>query len=146
MTATATRIKTFDKTIQTTNVWLKDVQDELRWEDRHRVYLALRAVLRTLRDCLDVGQAANLAAQLPMLLRGVYYEGWIPAKVPLRMELEEFLENVRCAFRDETRLDAEDLVARVLRVIVRHIPRGELRGVKHSLSDELQALWPASLS
>jgi uncharacterized protein (DUF2267 family) len=146
MSTPETHIKTFDKTLQSTNLWLKDVQDELRWKDRHRAYLALRAVLRTLRDCLHVEQAVDLGAQLPMLLRGMYYEGWLPAKVPLRMELDEFLEHVRLHFKDEPRLDAQQLVQGVFRVMAHHVSRGGLRGVKHMLAGEIQALWPSSVA
>jgi uncharacterized protein (DUF2267 family) len=139
-------IKAFDKTFQITHLWLGDIQREFRWEDRHKAYLALRAVLHTLRDCLFVEEAVSLGAQLPMLLRGMYYDGWMPAKVPVRMDRDEFLESVRQHFKDEPRLDAEPVVEGVLRVMARNISRGELRDVKHVLSAGLQQLWPSSVS
>jgi len=73
-----TGVAAFDSTIQTTNVWLHDIMERLGWQDRHRAYHALRAVLHALRDRLPVDQAAALGAQLPMLVRGFYYEGWHP--------------------------------------------------------------------
>jgi len=65
-----TGVKAFDTTIHTTNVWLNDLMDELSWHDRTQAYHAIRVVLHALRDCLPTGEAADLAAQLPMLVRG----------------------------------------------------------------------------
>ena len=67
----------FDTTIQKTQVWLNDLMSELDWEDKpHKAYMALRTVLHALRDRLMVVVAVQLGAQLPMLIRGFYYEGW----------------------------------------------------------------------
>ena len=70
-----TGVTAFDSTLQTTNVWLHEIMDRMCWQDKHRAYHGLRAVLHALRDRLPVDQAAALGAQLPMLVRGFYYEG-----------------------------------------------------------------------
>ena len=76
----STGLDTFDKTIQETNLWLKDIMERLNTNDRHHAYSTLRAVLHTLRDRIGPESAAHLGAQLPMLLRGLFYEGWtLPA-------------------------------------------------------------------
>ena len=68
-----THVAPFDSTLQTTNIWLNEIQEHLGWgEDHQRAYHALRAVLHALRDRLPVDHAAALAAQLPMLIRGFY--------------------------------------------------------------------------
>ena len=67
-----TGLSAFDSTIHTTNVWLQEVMERLGWQDRHRAYLALRAVLHALRDRLTVEEVAPSGAQLPMLMRGFY--------------------------------------------------------------------------
>jgi len=35
-------------------------------------------------DRLPITIAANFAAQLPELLRGVFYDGWSPSRVPIK--------------------------------------------------------------
>ena len=73
-----TGLDVFDTTVHKTHVWLNDIMQELGWEDRHKAYLGLRTTLHALRDRLTVEETAQLAAQLPMLIRGLYYEGWDP--------------------------------------------------------------------
>jgi uncharacterized protein (DUF2267 family) len=71
-----TGLEIFDTTVQKTHIWLNEIMDELGWEDNwHRAYLALRTVLHELRDHLTTEEATDLGAQLPMLVRGFYYEG-----------------------------------------------------------------------
>jgi uncharacterized protein (DUF2267 family) len=138
-----TGLAAFDSTIQTTNVWLNDILLRLRWQDHHRAYHALRAVLHVLRDRLPVDQVAALAAQLPMLVRGFYYEGWHPHGKPVKERHKEaFLAHVAAAFRDDPGIDPEQVTKAVLQVLTRHVTAGEVEAVKHSLPAELRALWP----
>jgi uncharacterized protein (DUF2267 family) len=133
----------FESTIQTTNVWLNDVQERLGWGDRQHAYRALRAALHALRDRLPVDQVAALAAQLPMLVRGFYYEGWHPHGLAVReRHLEEFLGHIGAAFRDEPAVDPEEVARAVFSVVSKHVTAGEVEGLKHSLPVELRALWP----
>jgi uncharacterized protein (DUF2267 family) len=132
----------FDSTIQTTNVWLNDLLEELGWQDRHRAYHALRAVLHALRDRLPVDQVAALAAQLPMLVRGFYYEGWHPHGKPLKdRHKEEFLSHIVPAFIEGPPADPERVTRAVFRILAKHVTGGEIESVKHSLPTEIRCLW-----
>jgi uncharacterized protein (DUF2267 family) len=140
----ATGIAAFDSTIQTTNVWLNDLMDRLGWQDKHRAYHALRAVLHALRDRLPVDQAAALGAQLPMLVRGFYFEGWHPGDKPFKeRKKEDFLAHIAMAFRDDPDIDPEDVARTVFQVIAKHVTPGEIKHVKISLPGEIRSLWSA---
>ncbi len=138
-----TGLKAFDATVQTTNIWLNDIQERLGWRDSYRAYHALRAVLHALRDRLTVEQAAALAAQLPMLVRGFYYEGWHPHGKPVReRHKEEFLAHVAAAFLGDSDVDAEEVTRVVFQVLAAHVTAGEIASLKQGLPAELRALWP----
>jgi len=90
-----TGLDTFDRTVQESNLWLKDVMERLNTHDRHHAYSTLRAVLHALRDRIGPENAAHLGAQLPMLLRGLFYEGWDPTGKPTKERHENaFLAHI----------------------------------------------------
>ncbi len=53
--------------------WINDLMRRLGWRDRERVYRVLLATLHALRDSLARDEAVYVGAQLPPLLRGLYY-------------------------------------------------------------------------
>ena len=75
-----TTFSSFDTMVDKANRLLRDIEEANGWpkERRKQSYAALRAVLHRLRDRLSVDGAAHLGAQLPTLIRGVYYDGWKP--------------------------------------------------------------------
>ena len=69
-------LEVFDASLQKTQVWLNDLMSELGWEEKpQKACLALRTALHSLRDRLTNEEAVHLGAQLPILIRGIYYEG-----------------------------------------------------------------------
>jgi uncharacterized protein (DUF2267 family) len=141
---TTTGLDVFDTTLHKTNLWLKDIMVELGTEDRHRAYLALRAAIHAMRDRLSVQAAADLGAQLPMLIRGLYFEGWTPRLVPVKARhKEDFLLMVRARMKDVPLHDynPEQIARAVLRVITRHTSVGEVEKLKRGLPNELRDLW-----
>ena len=140
----ATGIKAFDATLQTTHIWLDELMRDLHWEgERQRAYQALRAVLHALRDRLPVENAAHLAAQLPMLVRGFYYEGWVPSRTPVREHTaDEFLNHVSEAFQLDGHEVALDITQAVFGVLCRHLSEGEIEKVKKVLPKGIRDIWP----
>lgn len=139
----ATGLDVFDTTVQQTNLWLKAIQERLGSEDRHFAYLALRGTLHALRDRLPPELAVRLGAQLPMLVRGFYYEEWHPAGTPSReRHLDEFLEKVGRVFVRERPADIEALARAVLEVLSARLDPGQVSKVIHALPSELRGLFP----
>ncbi len=87
----ATGVDSLDRSIEKTNAWLADVAASFGTQDRKVAYRATRAWLHTLRDRLPASVSSHLAAQLPELLRGVFFEGWNQSKVPAKFGRDEFV-------------------------------------------------------
>lgn len=142
MTTTSTGVDALERTVHKTNEWLRDVEMELDRGDRHFAYQSLRAVLQVLRDRLPVQEASNFGGQLPTLIRGIYYEGWNPARMPIRdRKLDEFLERVLEYFPNGEVLDPESIVKAVFRVMKNRISAGEIMDIWSNFPDELLPLW-----
>lgn len=132
----------FESTVHTTNIWMGDLANDLGWQDRHGIYHSLRAVLHALRDRLTVDDAAALGAQLPLLIRGVYYEGWHPHGKPLKERKKEaFLTHVTDNLGHVPEVHPEIIVRAVFRMLANHVSRGEIERVKNALPEEIRELW-----
>lgn len=137
-----TGLDVFDATIQESNLWLKDVMERIGTYDRHRAYSVLRAVLHALRDRIGPANASHLGAQLPMLLRGLYYEGWRMTATKERHEIQ-FLHHVAEELRQAGLDEVEIGVRAVFDVLSKRIDRGEVIKLVGILPEELRELWPA---
>jgi uncharacterized protein (DUF2267 family) len=132
-----------DLPLQKTHIWLNEITDELHWEDRFRAYKALRGGLHALRDRLTVEEAEHLGAQLPMLIRRLYYEGWTPAEKPSKTRSkDEFLAPIWEQFRGDPEIDPERMARAVFRVLAKRVTEGEVQDVKGMFPKELAELWP----
>jgi uncharacterized protein (DUF2267 family) len=138
----ASGLASFDKTVQKTNSWLKDLMNILGWQDRQKAYRAFKATLHALRDRLTIEEAAELAAQFPMLMRGFYYEGWDPTGKPLKeRHKEQFLARIERELTGEEGIDAEEIARAVFGVLQKRISEGEIEDVEHLLPADIRELW-----
>jgi uncharacterized protein (DUF2267 family) len=138
-----TGLDVFDTTVQKTNNWLHDLMHILNWPDKHKAYLALRSTLHALRDRLTVEEAAHLGAQLPMLVRGFYYEGWDPTGKPVReRHKEKFLARIEQPFNDDDSIDPEVVARAVFFMLEHRVTQGEIADIKQILPAEIRDLWP----
>jgi uncharacterized protein (DUF2267 family) len=131
----------FAKMNQQATIWLKDMMAELGTTDGHKALHALRAGLHSLRDRLSVDQAAQLSAQLPSIVRGIFFEGWDPSVTPLRIRHRaDFLALVRENYAPREDLAAEDIMRSLFRVLDRHIAAGEVGHLMVALPEDLTAI------
>jgi uncharacterized protein (DUF2267 family) len=139
----ATGLDVFDTTLQKTHTWLNELMEIMGSDDKHRAYSALRAVLHALRDRLTVEEVAQLGAQLPMLIRGFYYEGWDPTAKPVReRRREQFLVRVEQPFLRTSPVDPEPIAVAVFKLLSARISQGEIEDVRHVLPAEIRDMWP----
>lgn len=137
-----TGIATLDHAPQVVAEWINELSDDLEWPDKGRTYLLLRETLHAVRDFLTVDETADLSAQLPVLIRGIYFDGWVPSRTPAHPRAKkDFLARVSARFVDEPLDDEERAVAAVFDLLRRHISEGEFDQVANSMRKSLRELW-----
>lgn len=139
-----TGLPVFDTTIQKTNLWLSELMDDMQWDNRQKAYQALRAVLHELRDHLPPAEVVHLSSQLPMLVRGIFFEGWrLTARPSREHSADAFLGAVADHFPKDPEVDAEAIVRSVFSLLADHIPGGEIEKIIAVLPKQLRQFWVA---
>jgi uncharacterized protein (DUF2267 family) len=137
-----TGLPVFDRTVQETNLWLKALMERLHTDDSHVACLALRGTLHALRDRLPPENAVHLAAQLPMLVRGLYFEGWHMAGIPTREHSRaDFFDHIRSELPGGSAIDPNLAARSVFAVMWEKLDIGEIGKVIERLPPQLQELW-----
>jgi uncharacterized protein (DUF2267 family) len=138
----------FATTLQETSLWLQSVEGKVppARGDKDLAWAVLAATLHAIRDRLQPGAAIHLGAQLPMLVRGLYYEHWrITPDAAKERHKEQFLEHVRKELPAGRQLDPEMAVRAVFGVMQEKLDSGQIAKVARQMPKELRELWPASL-
>jgi uncharacterized protein (DUF2267 family) len=134
-----------DRGVEKAHVWLNDVAAELQSEDRQYAYRVLRAFLHALRDHLSVDEAAQLSAQLPIFIRGIFYEGYVPSHMPEHArDLDSFLERIAAEAVLGGETEASFAAQAASRVLRRHVSAGEGEDVLHALPAHIRELLAAA--
>lgn len=139
-------VRQLNRTVDETHQWLRDLARKDPFQNEEQAYSLLRAVLHAVRDQLTVEEASHFAQQMPMLVRGFYYEGWRPALAPNEERTrEEFMDHVLSSLgpnpQETTDLDAA--VRSVLELLTERLEEGQIRHVRQQLPAEMAELWPA---
>jgi uncharacterized protein (DUF2267 family) len=138
-------LEVFDTTLQETHHWLKLMMEELDSTDRRRAFTALRAGLHALRDRIGPANAVHLGAQLPMLLRGAYYEGWHFPLTTHERRAEDYLNHVDSLLPRNSAFDASEVALATFRVLVQCVDPGETQKLLRILPPDIRALWPEAV-
>ncbi|MCZ8122211.1 MAG: DUF2267 domain-containing protein [Magnetospirillum sp.] len=138
----ATGLEVFDKTVQETNIWLNEIAGALG-ADRHLAWHVLGAVLRVTRDRLPLALAIHLGAQLPLLVRGAYYDQWRPPSDRHHSRSQEdFVADVAANLAQTKPVNRVDAIRAVFDVLERHITHGQMENVRDALPKSIRGLWP----
>jgi uncharacterized protein (DUF2267 family) len=134
-------VSTFDHAVEKADLWIREMMRELGTQDPRQAYHALAASLQTLRDRLSVEEAAQLSAQLPLLVRGLFFEGWHPASTPAHVRRpEDLIALFGQKSGDGHEIDAERALAATFEVLRHRVSRGELESLAHLLPRSLSDL------
>ncbi len=129
--------------VSETEAWVDDVTRRLGWHDRERAYRILLATLHALRDSLPRDEAIYIGAQLPPLLRGLYYEGWHPGAHLSANSRSAFFQRIHDSVHRDPGIDVEEAARAVFAALAARLPAGELEDAKAATPEPLHSLWPS---
>ena len=135
-------LRILDKSVHDTNAWLQEISDAMDYPDKQVAYHALRGTLFALRDRIPPDEAAHLGAELPLLVRGIYYEGFNPSRPPQTYDRDGFLQRVSQELEAIGGEDPEAAARAVFGVLHRHIDEGQEQHVREALPESIRTLWP----
>jgi len=136
----------FDASVRESNGWLEDVMRETGLDQRQAL-IALRAVLHALRDATTVRQSSYFVAEMPALIRGIYFERWDAGRAPATdHDSRSFFARVRSGLGDLGDDHDVALIARgVFHVLERRLPDAAAK-IKRMLPRELHELSAPSVA
>ena len=132
-----TNVSALDHAMHIAHTWVNDVAKEFDTDDREFAYGVLRAWLHTLRDRLTVEAAAHFAAQLPDLIRGVFYAGWDPSAVPVKYNAEAYAGR----FAREANISLQDVgkaTAAITAALLHFLPPAQMDKALDQLPREIR--------
>jgi uncharacterized protein (DUF2267 family) len=139
-----TGLEIFDSSLQRTHIWLDEIMKELG-PDRAFAWHVLGAVLHAIRDRLPVELNAHFAAQLPLIVRGQFYDQWTPgAEAKPARSHEAFLQQIQEGMKGGRTVGAADAAAAVFRVLSRHLTGGQIAKVREALPGSIRETWLAA--
>jgi len=137
---------TLKHSTEAVNEWVNELDETLGWEDKDKSFQVLRATLHALRDVLPISEVAQLSSQMPILIRGIFYEEWKPSKSASELhEAKAFVQHVHDIIPNDRIGDPERAVTAVFLLLNMRITAGEISDVRANLREGLRKLWPDPL-
>jgi uncharacterized protein (DUF2267 family) len=133
------KLKGVQKSYEHVNEWVNNLMKRFEFRDNNEAFAMLKATLWALRDRVPNEEAIQLGAQLPVLLRGYYYEDW--KHDPHRGEhADNFYTKIQNHLKGYENLEVEKATPIVLKFIFEKISQGEAQDVKDNLPKDLQQM------
>jgi uncharacterized protein (DUF2267 family) len=141
-------LEIIDKNIQKAYEGLKEIRSYMNMEntqpDALEALTSLRVVFHEFRDNIMLESSAHLSAQLPLLIRGMYFENWQLSKILLKeRNKEQFIEAVQdhLAHLSHPMIDAEQEIKAVLCTLANKVSIGQINKIKQTLPSHIRELW-----
>lgn len=133
----------FATTVQETGLWINEIGEKIgAGKDKDLAWALLGVTIHALRDRMQPGAAIHFGAQLPTLVRGLYYEHWsIDGSTTKERHKAAFLDHVRSMLPSAAQAEAEPILKAVFAIVRRRIDPGEIAKVARQMPKELRDLW-----
>jgi len=141
---TAQGLEVIDQSVHLTHEWINEIAGRLDWSSKRSALRLMRVTLHHIRDHLLVDEMAQLSAQLPVMIRGFFFEGWLPKDTPIKeRHSKDFVAFITDRMRDTAEYRGGEDIKCVFDLLNARISRGEIEDVRASLPRDLRDLWPA---
>lgn len=136
-------LEVIDHTVQTTHAWINELKERLDWVGHRDALHMLRVTLTSVRDHLSHEEAADFAAQLPLLIRGMFYEGWQPAGTPMKDRSQQaFVARIEEQIASGIDYRGVEDISTVFKLLNARISAGEVSDMRGNLPSGIRDLWP----
>ncbi len=136
-------LQVIDHTVQLTHEWINELRERLEWTSARDTLRLMRVTLSAVRDHLGHQEAAQFAAQLPLLIGGMFFEGWKPADTPIRERNRAgFVLRIEANVADVLDYRGPEDIRAVFQLLNNRVSHGEVNDVRAGLPDAIRSLWP----
>ena len=136
-------LEVIDHSVQLTHEWINEVRERLGWDSSRDALRLLRVTLTQIRDHLGHDEVAQLSAQMPLLIRGMFFEGWRPSHTPVRdRNVTHFINAIEDQVGDVLGWRGAADIAAVFLTLDDKVSEGEIRDVKAGLPRAIREMWP----
>ena len=137
-------LEVIDHAIQTTHEWVSELAGRLDWMSKRSALRLMRVTMHQIRDHLPVDELAQFSAQLPLLIRGMFFEGWVPSRTPSKeRSAEAFIKTIEEQLGDTDDYRGREDITYVFLLLNAHMSKGEIEDVRGCLPSGIRDLWPA---
>ncbi|MEX0646842.1 MAG: DUF2267 domain-containing protein [Balneolaceae bacterium] len=114
--------------------------------EKKRVVIIWRAVMHVIRDRIHIAESLDLISPLPMVLKGLYVEGWKYHESPLydfetlaQMKTQvKALQNKYGEAEFDWSKPTEEIISITLKSLGRYVPETQLEHIKNMLPDDVK--------
>lgn len=137
-------LRVIEHTVQLTYEWISELTDRLDWTHQKDALRLMRVVLHQLRDHLQPDELAQFSAQLPLLIRGMLFEGWAPKRAPVHQRnADVFVQEIEELVGAVLEYRGKEDIQTVFKLLNARLSRGEVDDIRANLPAPISALWPA---
>lgn len=140
---TAQGLNVIDHTVHLTHEWINELSERLEFASKRNTLHLLRATLHHIRDHLRLDETAQISAQLPTLIRGFFFEGWMPKNTPIKeRKSDDFIAYISEQMADSEEYCGVEDIKCVFKLLNGRISRGEIEAIRTSIPKSIRDLWP----